>query len=404
MKRFFKIKKKIYRKYFGDIWGQVIIKGQLTRTFKFLLEIYRIKQIKSLFYGKKTALRLRKAYFHRKKLNLNNYDPTILTYYFDFFDKDRFIYDKDYKDHTIHNWKENFWRHFSNVYKYSQKSHARKKSFTRNHLSVLRLTSKHKLARGNRLKKFLEADKKVDFYKRVKKPANYSNEKHKAYIEKKRRFYNHISWLEVKHSWWKRKISNWWYVRMTEKRTAIFYGIFSVKKFRYIQNLSQKAMSLHVFYALKLEMMLNMVLFKLNIFNNIYFSNNFIKLNGILLNNRPVYYPFRSITRNDVVSFSKIYFKKIFNLFTLKLYHSRSLILKKAKKITNWQKAEKYFLINFLRNPRVVFDKPRYFVVNYKIMHALLWRFPKKSEITGSYVFPGSNAYDWNISTQLSYN
>lgn len=75
MKRFFRIKKKIYRKYLGDVWGEVILKGQKTRTFKFLLEIYRIKQVKSLFFRKKTAIKIRKAYFYRKKIALKNYNP-----------------------------------------------------------------------------------------------------------------------------------------------------------------------------------------------------------------------------------------------------------------------------------------------------------------------------------------
>ena len=271
-------------------------------------------------------------------------------------------------------------------------------------MPILRMATKHKLSHINRLKKFLQTNKKVNVHRRFKKAPIYANDKHKEFVERKKRVYNHISWLQVKHSWWKRKITSWWYLRMTFKRTAIFYGIFNLKKFRYIQNLSQRAMSLQVFHALKLETMLNVVLFKLNIFRNIYFSNNFIRVQGILLNNLVVYYPFRSIIKNDIVSFAKKYFRKIFNLFTLKLYHNKSLILKKAKKVTNWHAVERHFLVNFIRNPRIAINKPGYFIVNYKILHAVMWRFPKRHELSGSYVAPGSNSYDWNLTTQVAYN
>lgn len=102
MKRFFRIKKKIYRKYYGDIWGRVIIKGQINRTFKFLLEIYRIKQVKSLFFRKKTAIRIRKEYFYRKKINIKKYNPKKLWHYFDFFNKERFAFRKKSNDLTAH--------------------------------------------------------------------------------------------------------------------------------------------------------------------------------------------------------------------------------------------------------------------------------------------------------------
>ena len=404
MKRFFRIKKKIYRKYLGDVWGEVILKGQKTRTFKFLLEIYRIKQVKSLFFRKKTAIKIRKAYFYRKKIALKNYNPNRVFLPFAPFERNRAYFTNSSTDKNTSYWKEQFWRHFKYIYKFNSVPTIKKKTFRINYLPILKLATKHKLAAINKLRRIIQSGKKVDFYKRVKKPLGYSDEKHREYIESKRRLYNHISWLQVKHSWWKRKITNWWYLRMTERRAAIFYGVFNLKKFRYIQNLSQKAMSLQVFHALRLEMMLNMVLFKLNIFRNIYFSNNFIRVKGILLNNKKIFYPFKSIVKGDIVSFSKSCFKKIFNLFTLKMYHNKSLILKKARKVTNWQKVEKYFLVNFLRNPRVAINKPAYFIVNYKILHAVLWRFPKRFEISGQYVFPGSTTYDWNFATQVAYN
>lgn len=408
MKRFFRIKKKIYRKYLGDIWGDVILKGQKSRTFKFLLEIFRIKQVKSLFFRKQTAIKVRKAYFFRKKFFLKNYDPFYVRRHVFFRDHGSMFRDfkkKSSESKTTYFWKEQFWRYFKYVYKKSvYPDSIRKTTFKINFLPVLRYATKHKLAAANKLRRIVLAGKKIDFYKRVKKPANYSNEKHREYIERKRRVYNHISWLQVKHSWWKRKITNWWYLRMTFKRTAIFYGIFNLKKFRYIQNLSQRAMSLQVFHALKLETMLNIVLFKLNIFRNIYFSNNFIRVQGILLNNKVIYYPYRNIVKDDIISFAKKFFKKIFNLFTLKLYHNKSLILKKAKKVTNWQAAEHYFLVNFLRNPRIALNKPAHFIVNYKILHAVMWRFPKRHELSGTYTAPSANSYDWNFTTQVAYN
>jgi ribosomal protein S4 len=89
-------------------------------------------------------------------------------------------------------------------------------------------------------------------------------------------------------------------MRIAEKRTAIFFCIFNLKKLRYILNSSQKFMVLSNLYYIKLETMVNVVLFRLNLFNSIKLSTNFIKIAGFWINSNKVIYPYRFIKPNDI--------------------------------------------------------------------------------------------------------
>lgn len=67
MKKLIKVKNRIYRRYLGDLWGEVILKGKLTRIFRFLLRVYELS-LKSLYLKKTRSILLRKKFFFLRKL------------------------------------------------------------------------------------------------------------------------------------------------------------------------------------------------------------------------------------------------------------------------------------------------------------------------------------------------
>jgi hypothetical protein len=109
-------------------------------------------------------------------------------------------------------------------------------------------------------------------------------------------------------------------LRQIQLKAAIFYGVTSRKKFRFIQHLTLNAMKFRALSMLKLELSLALVLFKLNLFDNIYFSKNFIRIGGCFIDNRLIIYPFYSLNLFEVLSIKRKFFKKIFNIFFNKMF------------------------------------------------------------------------------------
>jgi len=156
---------------------------------------------------------------------------------------------------------------------------------------------------------------------------------------------------------------------------ALFYGIITKRKFKFINNLTFLTLKLQVTAALKLESTISIFLFRLNLFVNMYNIINFIKLEGCLLNNKVITYPFRVIKVGDVLTINKKYFNKILNDFYIK-FRSRYIykLRKKGKRLLN--------------TPLPILQFPPYIFVNYKIMHFKFLRYPKKKEIISPLTFP----------------
>src|SRR2546423_1921732 len=98
-------------------------------------------------------------------------------------------------------------------------------------------------------------------------------------------------------------------MRVQQKKYALFYGNINNKKFRFIQSLTFKAMQLQSFAMIKLESMLCMIIFRFNIFKNMFFIINFIRVGGCLVNNKKVLYPYKFIKLNDLVMINPKFFK-----------------------------------------------------------------------------------------------
>jgi ribosomal protein S4 len=143
-------------------------------------------------------------------------------------------------------------------------------------------------------------------------------------------------------------------------------------------------MSLRSYFVVRLETMLNIILFRMNLFSNTYFANNFVKVGGVFINNKNVRYPYRFMNFNDILMINKRFFKKIFNSFFKKLSLSRVLL----------KKRNKFYIYCKLNRPKLILNAPKYLQINYKILHAILWRLPRKKEIVGPYSHPVTSIHE----------
>jgi len=118
-------------------------------------------------------------------------------------------------------------------------------------------------------------------------------------------------------------------------------------------------MQLQVFAMIKLECMLCVIIFRFNIFANMFFILNFIRLGGCLVNDTIITYPYKFVKLNDIVLIHPRFFRKIFNKFNANMHFSAQFYLGKKK----------FFLKKFgLITPKILFNVPNYLKVNYKIL------------------------------------
>jgi len=172
---------------------------------------------------------------------------------------------------------------------------------------------------------------------------------------------------------------------------ALFYGIVTKRKFKFINNLTFFALKLQVTAAIKLECMLSVFLFRINLFTNMYNIVNFIKLRGCLINKKIIIYPFRMLKVGDTLSISQKFFNKVLNDFYLRF---RARYIYKTKKDQS----------SLLNRPLPLFQLPSYIFANYKILHFKFIKYPKRREIISPVTFPfTTGGIDWSLSTRSTY-
>ena len=156
-----------------------------------------------------------------------------------------------------------------------------------------------------------------------------------------------------------------------KRKVAFYYGFINIKKFRFINNYS-KRMPVNTNYGVKLECMLNIFMYRLNFFDNIFHINNVIKKVRIIeINNKICIYPYRVVNLFDTVSISKHFFKKMFNIFLKRSKYNKSYLL--GKLIRKGKKKKKV-----MRN---LINIPDFIEYNYKIMHFTMFDKPKIKQI-----------------------
>jgi hypothetical protein len=147
-------------------------------------------------------------------------------------------------------------------------------------------------------------------------------------------------------------------------------------------------------FAVRLETMASTVLFRLNLFTNTYFSQNFIHLGGCQINNKLIKYSGTILKLYEMIIIVKFFFKKIFNSFFSRLYFSKY----------NLKKNKKFSRKSFMCATQIFINIPLYFEANYKILHAMICRLPKIKEIVGPFNFPLSfSPHNWSSSAKLEY-
>jgi len=145
MKRFLKVKNKIYRRYLGDLWGEVILKGKITRIFKFILQVYTVS-LKKLYYRKTKLIKIRKKAMFVKKLKTD-------AYFFKAFLRKRYSSIKNSNKYVanINKWRLMFWLNFKHLYHTNINVKRSKKIILPSYLKLIRRNFRNKFHKQKQL-------------------------------------------------------------------------------------------------------------------------------------------------------------------------------------------------------------------------------------------------------------
>lgn len=216
----------------------------------------------------------------------------------------------------------------------------------------------------------------------------YKLAKRREALLKKNPYMNYSSWITLEWNKNQARKSIWWKNRILTRKLSLYFGFINKKKFRFVQSLNFKAMQHNVWVSSRINLMISVLLLKLNIFNNFYFIKNFIKIGGCAVNNNIVTYPYRILKKGDIISINKIYFRVIFNKI-IKKY----ITLKKKNYI--------------IKNNSTIFNyPPDYIEINYKILTATIWRNISTKDTYNNIIYFDpfiTNISDWILSSKLSY-
>jgi ribosomal protein S4 len=102
-----------------------------------------------------------------------------------------------------------------------------------------------------------------------------------------------------------------------------------------------------------LEGRLENFLMRLNLFPSIYFIKKFIEYGNVFVNNKIINYTSYHLNFNEIVSFNKKYYKKLY-----------------------------FFIKSKLRQRKVIINAPSFVEVDYKLLVAMLIRNPDELALT----------------------
>jgi ribosomal protein S4 len=151
-----------------------------------------------------------------------------------------------------------------------------------------------------------------------------------------------------------KKWSNYGLKVMYYKKISMFFGFKKISKFLNFYNMAQSGWSRNEFLSfLILEGRLESLLFRINFFHSIYFVKKFIENGNVYVNNRQVTNSNHVLNLSEIVSINKRYFKHVY-----------------------------YFLKSRLKRRKVLLNPPSFIEVDYKLLVAMLIRFPKADDLT----------------------
>lgn len=353
---------RIYRKYKMSLNFNLIRKTKLTKIFKLFLENrylrfklkavdYFFDNIKKRRYYSKKRYKFKKKFklfFNKKrkkkrklnKIKLLNYYKKKRKKYIKlknkFFER-KYFYEQQY-------WKKNWLKsityklknsYFSwkglKLFKNKKKiSYVQKKKYFRKRRYFLYLSISALYSKLYNKRKLYHLKKKFNSSKKwLKKNKSFS-----LYMpESKKKKFKRI-----------KKKSNWWKLRLLNKKVALYYGFTNLKKFRYIFNFYEKGMNFDIKSITRLELMLNMLILSLSFVDNIMTSNNFIRLFGVSINGNIVNYPFRVVKKGSIISIEPSKFKKLYFIMKNRFKRDKTFLLNSFKNSTvrKKKKLEKY--------------------------------------------------------------
>lgn len=348
---------KIYRKFKTTLNFNLIKKSKLTKYFKIFLEKYFFRTKKKVFKKINKRRKSRLFIYNRKKKirgdriikkKISNYKKRRKYYEFQKYGIN--YKQKRFRKRTINRrksfrigqkrkkkvrgfnnvfWRKSFFELFKSKYFSLVKNNNLKKR--KNKLSLFKKKSRYRL---RKYKIYFQAT--CCFLKVIRKRIiNHRKKKRgstRRWLKKNRSFSIYMPEAKIrKRRRRKAKKSNWWKLRLMNRSVALHYGFISLKKFRYIFNVYEKGMNFKFKSICRLELMLNMVILGLLFVDNIFMSNNFIRVIGVKVNDKVVSYPYRNLLKNDVISFEKANFKKMYNLIKVRLKKGKSFIFNKLK-------------------------------------------------------------------------
>lgn len=155
----------------------------------------------------------------------------------------------------------------------------------------------------------------------------------------------------------KKKRKFWVESRLWEKKASLFYGINNIKKFRKLKASFFCSSKLRISGGLRLELQLNIILFKIGIFgNNIFMINKYIRKGVVFINNRLVKNPLRSVKIGDNIHVNPKFRKRVYKDFIYKM-----------------------------KNRLIFLKLPSYIEYNFNILYFSLIRLPTRSEVLRFY-------------------
>lgn len=138
------------------------------------------------------------------------------------------------------------------------------------------------------------------------------------------------------------------------KKVSLFFGFRKVVDFFKIYNLARKLSKANTFAVfLMLEGRLDNFLMRLNLFPSVYFIKKFIEHGNVFINNRVINYAAYNLNFNEVVSFNRKYYKKLY-----------------------------FFIKSQLKQRKIIINLPPFIEADYKLLVAMLIRNPDELSLT----------------------
>jgi len=371
MRSWFRLKRnKLYRRFNFDPHNFILKTIKLDKSFKNIVAIkkkkYGLKKSiykKNLIKKKIKYLRNLKKYHYIKKFSIRAHK----------------------RSWNIKNlkkkWYTNFWAKIKTNY------------FIKKH-RILKKKTKFKSYRDRRKNKAIKNSRRT-YIKKIKLKLRLKKRSRNVagvnlYKDRVRKRLSQKVWLFVKKSYKKKK--TWWLLRITLRKVTMYYGFKSLKKFRLINKFVGSPVSKKYYQSNKPESMANILLLRINVFDNIFVSNNFIKYSNLfLVDFKNIYNPYQIIEINQIISFLNV--KKIQYIFKKRIMFSKYFFVKNYKnKNRNLYNRKIIKIIN---------NVPLHIHYDYQIMCFCIYRSPNKKEMLSNK--KGINEF-WAIDTRLQYN